>query len=98
MTTREAMTQGTINRLQEHGIQLAQVSAHNAEDFCRYYENGQAAMPPPSRSASSGPRDVIVSIGEEPHPVHPPISAIGRGPAQRPSQLACAPPTGRAGS
>ena len=38
-TTREAMTQGTINRLREHGITLAQVSAHNAHDFCIYYEN-----------------------------------------------------------
>lgn len=38
-TTREAMTQGTLNRLREHGIQLAQVSAHNASDFCLYYEN-----------------------------------------------------------
>jgi hypothetical protein len=61
-TTREAMTQGTINRLREHGIQLAQVSAHQARDFCIYYEN------------------VIVSIGPEPHPVYPPISAIGGGP------------------
>jgi hypothetical protein len=26
------MTQGTINRLREHGIQLAQVSAHQAAD------------------------------------------------------------------
>jgi len=66
-TTREAMTQGTINRLREHGIQLAQVSAHHAADFCIYYEN------------------VIVSIGPEPHPVHPPISAIGGGPPFHPN-------------
>jgi len=33
-TTREAMTKGTTNRLLEHGIQLEQVSAHNAADFC----------------------------------------------------------------
>jgi len=32
-TTRDAMTLGTINRLREHGIQLAQVSAHHAADF-----------------------------------------------------------------
>jgi len=38
-TTRETMTQGTINRLKEHRIQLAQVSAHVADDFCIYYEN-----------------------------------------------------------
>jgi hypothetical protein len=66
-TTREAMTQGTINRLREHRIQLAQVSAHNAADFCIYYEN------------------VIVSIGEESHPVYPPISAIGGGPPFHPN-------------
>jgi hypothetical protein len=65
-TTREAMTQGTINRLREHGIQLAQVSAHHAADFCVYYEN------------------VIVSIGDEPHPVYPPISAINGGPPFHP--------------
>jgi hypothetical protein len=65
-TTREAMTQGTINRLREHGIQLAQVSAHHATDFCIYYEN------------------VIVSIGPEPHPVYPPISAINGGPPFHP--------------
>jgi hypothetical protein len=56
------MTQGTIQRLREHGIQLAQVSAHHATDFCIYYENA------------------IVCIGGEPHPVYPPISAIGGGP------------------
>ena len=65
-TTREAMTQGTIQRLREHGIQLAQVSAHHAADFCIYYEN------------------VIVCIGDEPHPVYPPISAIGGGPPFHP--------------
>ena len=65
-TTREAMTQGTINRLREHGIQLAQVSAHHAADFCVYYEN------------------VIVSIGDDPHPVYPPISAINSGPPFHP--------------
>ena len=65
-TTREAMTQGTISRLREHGIQLAQVSAHHAADFCIYYENA------------------IVCIGDEPHPVYPPISAIGGGPPFHP--------------
>jgi len=34
------MTDGTVNRLREHGIQLAQVSAHRATDFCICYENG----------------------------------------------------------
>jgi hypothetical protein len=66
-TTREAMTEGTVNRLREHGIQLAQVSAHHATDFCIYYEN------------------VIVSIGPEPHPLYPPISAIGGGPPFHPN-------------
>jgi len=65
-TTREAMTQGTIQRLREHRIELAQVSAHNAADFCLYYEN------------------VIVCIGDEPHPVYPSISAIGGGPPFHP--------------
>jgi hypothetical protein len=66
MTTREAMTEGTINRLREHDIQLAQVSAHHAADFCIYYENA------------------VVSIGPEPHPIYPPISAIGGGPPFHP--------------
>jgi len=61
------MTQGTINRLREHGIQLAQVSAHHATDFCIYYEN------------------VIVSIGPDPHPLYPPISAINGGPPFHPN-------------
>ena len=65
-TTREAMTEGTIQRLREHGMQLAQVSAHHAADFCIYYEN------------------VIVSIGPEPHPLYPPISAINGGPPFHP--------------
>ncbi len=65
-TTREAMTQGTIQRLREHGIGLAQVSAHNAQDFCIFYENA------------------IVSIGDEPHLVYPPISAIDGGPPFHP--------------
>ncbi len=66
-TTREAMTQGTINRLREHGIRLAQVSAHNAQDFCIYYENA------------------IVNIGDQPHPVYPPISAVNGGPPFHPN-------------
>jgi hypothetical protein len=65
-TTREAMTQGTIQRLREHGIQRAQVSAHRCADFCVFYENA------------------IVSIGEKPHPVYPPISAINGGPPFHP--------------
>ena len=65
-TTREAMTQGMIQRLREHGMQLAQVSAHHAADFCIYYENA------------------IISIGPEPHPVYPPISAINGGPPFHP--------------
>jgi hypothetical protein len=65
-TTREAMTQGTIQRLREHGIELAQVSRHACADFCVYYE------------------DAIVSIGDEPHPVYPPISAIDGGPPFHP--------------
>lgn len=66
-TTREAMTQGTISRLREHGITLAQVSAHNAQDFCICYENA------------------IVNIGDEPHPVYPPISAVNGGPPFHPN-------------
>jgi len=60
-TTREAMTQGTINRLGEHGIQLGQVSTHNAEDFCRYYENavvslnGSHPVYPPISAINGGP-------------------------------------------
>ena len=49
-TTREAMTQGTINRLREHGIQLAQVSAHHAADFCIYYENVIVSIGPEPHS------------------------------------------------
>ncbi len=65
-TTREAMTQGTVQRLREHGIALAQVSRHVCADFCVYYE------------------DAIVSIGDEPHPVYPPLSAIDGGPPFHP--------------
>jgi len=60
-TTREAMTQGTINRLREHGVTLAQVSAHNAEDFCRYYENAVVSLDgphpvyPPISAINGGP-------------------------------------------
>ena len=60
-TTREAMTQGTINRLREHGVTLAQVSAHNAEDFCRYYENAVVSLDgphpvyPPITAINGGP-------------------------------------------
>ena len=61
-TTREAMTQGTIQRLGEHGIQLAQVSAHHAADFCLFYENaivciGLEPRPvhPPISAINGGP-------------------------------------------
>jgi hypothetical protein len=59
-TTRQAMTEGTINRLAEHNVQLAQVSAHNAADFCIYYENvivsltGEAVAGYPPMSAING--------------------------------------------
>jgi len=68
-TTRDAMTEGTVNRLREHGIQLAQVSARHAADFCIYYEN------------------VVVSIGPQPHPLYPPLSAIGGGPPFHPRRV-----------
>jgi len=60
-TTREAMTRGTINRLREHGITLAQVSAHNAEDFCRYHQNAVVSLDgphpvyPPISAINGGP-------------------------------------------
>jgi len=66
-TTREAMTEGTINRLREHRIELAQVSSHPCVDFCVYYQG------------------VVVSIGDQPHPVYPPLSAIGGGPPFHPN-------------
>jgi len=65
-TPRGRRLQGTMQRLREHGIQLAQVSAHHATDFCIYYENA------------------VVCIGPEPHPVYPPITAIGGGPPFHP--------------
>jgi len=30
--------------MKEHGVALAQVSAHNAEDFCRHYENAVVSL------------------------------------------------------
>ncbi len=61
-TTRETMTEGTVNRLREHGIQLAQVSAHHATDFCIYYEGiivsiGPESHPvyPPLSAINGGP-------------------------------------------
>lgn len=60
-TTREAMTQGTINRLREEGVGLVQVSAHNAADFCIYYENavvsinGPHPVYPPISAIDGGP-------------------------------------------
>lgn len=56
-----------FGRLGERGIQLPQASAHQAQDFCIYYENA------------------IVNIGDEPHPVYPPISAINGGPSVHPN-------------
>jgi hypothetical protein len=61
-TTREAMTRGTVNRLREHDLHLAQVSAHNAADFCIFYEgvivsiddNPYAGYPPLS-AINGGP-------------------------------------------
>jgi hypothetical protein len=59
-TTRQAMTEGTVNRLQEHNVQLAQVSAHKAADFCIYYEGvivsltGEPVMGYPPLSAING--------------------------------------------
>ena len=61
-TTRQAMTEGTVNRLAEHNIQLAQVSAHNAADFCIYYENVVVSLTgetesgyPPLSAINGGP-------------------------------------------
>ena len=72
---REAVTQGTINRLREHGIALAQVSAHNAQDFCIYYQN--AVVNIPALSSVEG--------GDERHPLYPPISAVNGGPPFHPN-------------
>ncbi len=55
------MTKGTINRLREHGLRLAQVSAHNAADFCIYYEGavvcieGEHPVYPPISAINGGP-------------------------------------------
>jgi len=62
-TTREAMTQGTVNRLNEHGIELAQVSVTGTPDLCIYYERtivyiGAAPNPtayPPISAIGGGP-------------------------------------------
>ena len=50
-STHEAMTHGTSNGLREHGIQLAQVSAHHAADFCIYYENAVVTIGPDAHVA-----------------------------------------------
>ena len=57
------MTRGTIQRLREHRIELAQISAHNAADF---YENAIVCI-------GDGPHPVyppISTIGGGP-PFHP---------------------------
>ncbi len=35
----EAVSQGTENRLTQNGLDLVMISAHGAEDWCRFYEN-----------------------------------------------------------
>jgi len=61
-TTRQANVQGTVDRLLDHGVQLAQVSAHGAADFCRYYENVVVSLTgepldgyPPLSAINGGP-------------------------------------------
>jgi hypothetical protein len=55
------MTEGIIGWLREHGVTLAQASAHSAEDFCRYYENavvsldGSHPVYPPISAINGGP-------------------------------------------
>jgi len=46
-TTCEAISRGTINGLREHGVTLSQLSARNAEDFCRYCENAIVSLDGP---------------------------------------------------
>jgi len=65
-TTRQAMTQGTTNRLRAHGIQPAQVLAHPVVDFPVCYENATVCI-------SDEPHPVyapISAIGDGP-PFHP---------------------------
>ncbi len=58
-TTRQAMTIGTLNRLREDNIELAQVSAHNAADFCIYYENVIVYIGPEPNPTSYPPLSAI---------------------------------------
>lgn len=48
---------------------------------------GGSAAAIPVRPARGGPRDVIVSIGPEPHPIYPPISGIDGGPPFHPNRV-----------
>jgi hypothetical protein len=90
-TTREAMTKGTVNRLREHGIQLARVSAHQARDFCIYYENVIVSIGPEPHPAARSP--AATAVAAEGLAIYPPmllceaalrcearVSAIGGGP------------------
>jgi len=54
------MTQDTMQRLRDHGVQLAQVSAHHAADFCLYFgQNVIVSIGPEPHPASprSAPSD-----------------------------------------
>jgi hypothetical protein len=51
------------------------VSAHNAPDFCILALSG----------AEGYYENLIVSIGSEPHPLYPPLSAINGGPPFHPN-------------
>ena len=39
-TQREAMTQGTLSRSREHGVELVTIPRQPASDFCAYYQGG----------------------------------------------------------
>ena len=65
-TTRETMTQGTIDRLLEHGVELGQIDSHGASDFCIYYE-GMIVSIGPERVAGY---PTLEEIGGKP-PWHP---------------------------
>lgn len=60
------MKQGATNRLREHGIQLAQASAHHAADFCLCFENAILSIGPESHPVYPP----ISAIGGAP-PFHP---------------------------
>lgn len=64
--TSEAMTAGTINRVLESGEDLVMVTAHGANDGCRYYEGKVFSL--------TGASDTYPSIKELPNggpPFHP---------------------------